>query len=45
MSHTVSQLRTQARRLDRVYLQMANFVRIMRDEAALCVQFRANGPV
>jgi hypothetical protein len=33
MSRTASQLRTQARRLDRVYLQMANLVRIMRDEA------------
>jgi hypothetical protein len=45
MSRTASQLRTQARRLDRVYLQMANLVRIMRDEAALYLQFRASGPV
>ena len=44
MSRTASQLRTQARRLDRVYLQMANLVRIMRDEAALYLQFRASGP-
>ena len=45
MSRTASQLRTQARRLDRVYLQMANLVRIMRDEAALYLQFRASSPV
>ena len=45
MSRTASQLRTQARRLDRVYVQMANLVRIMRDEAALYLQFRASGPV
>ena len=45
MSRTASQLRTQARRLDRVYLQMAKLVCIMRDEAALCLQFRASGPV
>ena len=45
MSRTASQLRTQARRLERVYLQMANHVRIMRDEAALYLQFRASGPV
>jgi hypothetical protein len=32
MSRTASQLRTQARRLDRVYLQMADLVRVMRDE-------------
>jgi hypothetical protein len=43
MSRTASQLRTQARRLDRVNLQMANLVRIMRDEAALYLQFRARG--
>jgi hypothetical protein len=45
MSRTASQLRTQARRLDRAYLRMANLVRIMRDEAALYLQFRASGPV
>jgi hypothetical protein len=45
MSRTASQLRTQARRLDRVHVQMANLVRIMRDEAALYLQFRASGPV
>jgi hypothetical protein len=45
MSRTASQLRTQARRLDRVNLQMANLVRIMRDQAALYLQFRASGPL